>query len=159
MNTGGRRMVPRAPLCICVLTFHHNVRTTWAWLSVTQELCPSGLVSSDAQDFDQALTSTATATLSDVHICRSISRRSSEPYSSFVDLCMKEIGRERRQKAEEGRFGGRWWEKHLEKCEGPIDGMHWKKNLLGTPRWLNPVLFYLQFTLLHWPVKTSTLEE
>lgn len=73
-----------------------------ARLSDTQELCPNGLVSLDRQGLDQALTSTATAALSALHICGSTSRCSSEP-NSFV-------GRERNREGEGTEsWGGEVW--------------------------------------------------
>lgn len=56
-----------------------------------QDLCPNGLVSIDRQDLDKALTCTAIAALSPLHLCRFSSKRSSEP-DSFVGHEMNREG-------------------------------------------------------------------
>lgn len=82
--------------------FISPLRMLWAWLSDTQELCAAGLISLDRQDLYQALTSTATAALSALYICRPASRCSSEPNSL--------VGRERnREGAGTESWGGDVW--------------------------------------------------
>lgn len=102
--------------------FTSSLRTVWAWPSDTQELCPSGLVSSDGQDLDQA----ATESLSALHIWESTSRCSSEP-NSFVVHERNSEG----QGAES--WGGKFWRRMVgeafRKELKDTDGMHWRKNL------------------------------
>lgn len=97
---GEHSLVPPYAAAYCL--FISPLRTMWAWLSDTQELCPNDLISLDRQDLDQALTSTATAALSALHICRPTSRCSSE-HDSFV-------GRERNREREGTEsWGGEVW--------------------------------------------------
>ena len=56
------------PYVAACCLFISPLRTMWAWLSDTQKLCPSGLISLDRQDLDQALTSTATAAVSSAQL-------------------------------------------------------------------------------------------
>lgn len=155
MNTRSRRTLPCPSLYSSIVHFHFTSEDNVSMTEWHQDLCPNGLVSLDRQDLDKALTGTAIAARSPLHICRSSSKCSSEP-NSFVGC---EINR--KGQVTESR-GGEVWMRMVGEVSGKMWRMYWWNALqeecrtiplLGTPCCLSPALFYL-LALLCWPVKT-----
>lgn len=155
---GEHSLVPPCVAAYCV--FIPPLRTMWVPLSDTQELCPNGLISEGGIWIKLWLAQPQ----QHCQLCTSVDPSPDAPQSLIPLWVLKGTGRERGQKLEEGRFGRGWWEKHLGKMWRTYwwDALKEKFRtlpLLGTPCWLSPALSYRQLALLHWPVKTSILEE